>query len=139
MRLLSVDFSSAFNLIQPHALADKLVNSFGLDACLVGCIFDFLTNRVRVNGTLSSLLSSSTDSPQGCVLSALLYIFYTNDCFSRHNDRFTIKYADDPLIVSLLDDDDVRHGQVLDSFIYWCKEAFLQINVTKTKELCIDF
>ena len=75
-RLLFVDFSSAFNTIQPHVLVEKLINSFSLDPCLVGWILDFLTNRsqcVRVNNTLSSLLSSSTGSPQGCVLSD----FYT--------------------------------------------------------------
>ncbi len=141
-RLLFVDFLSAFNTIQPHVLANKLVDFFGLDACLVGWIFDFLTNRtqqVRVNGVLSSLLTSSTGSPQGCVLSALLYILYTNDCSSHHTNRSIIKYAVDSVIVSLLNDDEDGHGQVLDDFVSWCKEAFLQINVSKTKEICIDF
>ena len=137
-KLLFVDFSSAFNTIQPHILAERLLQSFDLDACLVGWIFDFLTNRtqqVRVNGTLSSPLSSSTGSPQGCVLSALLYILYTNDCRSHHADRFIIKYADDSVVVSLLYDGEVSHGLVFEDFTSWCDEYFLQINVDKTKDV----
>ena len=141
-RLLFIDFSSAFNTIQPHVLVEKLERLFCLDAGLVGWIFDFLTNRtqqVKVNGSLSSLISSSTGSPQGCVLSAFLYILYTNDCLSRHANRFIIKYADDSIIVSLLDDDEVVHGPVLNDFLSWCKDAYLELNVSKTKEMCVDF
>ena len=141
-RLLFIDFSSAFNTIQPHVLVEKLINNFGLDLCLVGWILDFLTNRtqcVRVNGRLSSLLPSSTGSPQGCVLSAFLYILYTNDCRSQHENRFIIKYADDSVILSLLGNEEEGHGQVMEDFLSSCNDAFLQLNITKTKEICIDF
>lgn len=141
-RLLFIDFSSAFNTIQPHVLEEKLTNAFGLDPCLVGWIFDFLTNRsqcVRVNATLSSRQSTSTGSPQGCVLSALLYILYTNDCRSNHDSRFIVKYADDSVIVSLLDNNEDGHGPVLNDFLSWCSDAFLDLNISKTKEVCIDF
>ncbi len=68
-RLLFVDFSSAFNTIQLHLLAEKLVHQFKLEATIVGWILDFLTNRsqrVRVNDHLSDLTLTSTGSPQGC-------------------------------------------------------------------------
>ena len=39
----------------------------------------------------------------------------------------------------LLGNDEVGHGPVLDDFISWCAEAFLQIKASKTKEVCIDF
>ncbi len=55
----------------------------------------------------------STGSPQGCVLSPLLYILYTNDCVSRHRDRFILKFADDTVIVSLLTGDENSHGPVV--------------------------
>jgi len=86
-RLLFVDFSSAFNTIQPHILAKRLIQHFDLSENLVGWILDFLINRtqrVRVNGTLSDLLCTSTGSPQGCVLSPLFYILYTNMCQSMY-------------------------------------------------------
>ncbi|KAI2650245.1 RNA-directed DNA polymerase from mobile element jockey [Labeo rohita] len=67
---LFVDFSSAFNLLQPYILADKLITNFGLDFNLVGWILDFLrdrTQRVRVNGSLSASLMTSIGTLQGCV------------------------------------------------------------------------
>ena len=77
-RILFTDFSSAFNTIQPHILANKLVSYFSQDNHLVLWIIDFLTRlqRVFVNGCFSELSLTCTGSPQGCVLSPLLYILY---------------------------------------------------------------
>lgn len=89
-RLLFLDFSSAFNTIQPHVLVSKLLSEFNIESNLVSWIMDFLTNRtqrVKVNGCLSERRVSSTGSPQGCVLSPLLYILYTNDCRSQNSNR----------------------------------------------------
>ena len=141
-RLLFIDFSSAFNTIQPHILADKLISLFELDPNIVGWIVDFLTNRsqcVRVNGVLSKQLLSSTGSPQGCCLSPLLYIMYTNDCRSYHDNRTILKFADDSVIVSLLRGQEAGHGPVVDDFVTWCDQSFLQLNVNKTKDMIIDF
>ncbi len=140
-RLLFVDFSSAFNTIQPHLLVEKLIEHFNLDCNIVGWILDFLTDRsqrVRVNEHLSTLSRTSTGSPQGCVLSPLLYIMYTNDCCSKFDNHHIVKFADDTVIVSLLNDTETSHGPVLNYFLDWCNEAFLELNVTKTKDVCID-
>ena len=79
-RLWFLDFSSAFNTIQPHVLVSKLLSEFNIESNLVSWNMDFLTNRtqrVKVNGCLSERRVSSTGSPQGCVLSPLLYILST--------------------------------------------------------------
>ena len=141
-KLLFVDFASAFNTIQPHLLVDRLCSNFGVDSNMAGWILDFLSGRsqrVRVNGCVSGVLSSSTGSPQGCVLSPLLYILYTDDCRSQFPNRYILKFADDTVIVSLLRDAESSHGPVLDYFLKWCKNSFLSLNVTKTKDMCIDF
>ena len=141
-RLLFIDFSSAFNTIQPSLLVEKLIHDFKLDLNLIGWILDFLTNRsqcVRVNGALSNLLFSSTGSPQGCCLSDLFFILYTNNCLSNHANRYILKYADDSIIVSLLKGENQAHGPVVDDFIAWCDQSFLHLNVSKTKDMIIDF
>lgn len=142
VRLMFVDFSAAFNTIQPHLLIQRLMNIFGLEGSIVGWILDFQTcrtQRVRVNGQFSDLTVTSTSSPQGCVLSPLLYILYTNDRCSTFENRHILKFADDTVIVSLLNSTDTSHGPVADYFLKWCEESFLSLNVLKTKNMCIDF
>ncbi len=123
-KLLFVDFSSAFNTIQPHLFVDKLFNNFGVASNLAGWILHFLSNRsqrMRVNGCMSGVTSSSTGSPQGCVLSPLLYILYTDDCSSQFVNRCILKFAVDTVIVSLLHDDESSHSPVIDYFLNQCK------------------
>ena len=124
-RLLFIDFSSAFNTIQPHVLALRLLEHFNISNNLVGWILNFLTDRtqkVRVNGTVSDQLTSSTGSPQGCVLSPLLFILYTDMCRSSREDRTILKYADDTVIVSLLRNNEMSHGPVVSDFLDWCNK-----------------
>ena len=134
--------SSAFNTIQPHILADRLLQQFNLSNNLVGWILNFLTDRtqrVRVNNVLSDLQTTSTGSPQGCVLSPLLFILYTNACQSTYEIRAIIKYADDSVIVSLLKGGESSHGPIVDDFVAWCEESYLLLNTAKTKDMLIDF
>ncbi len=141
-RLLFLDFSSAFNTIQPHILVNKLLSDFNLDAGLVKWVLDFLTCRpqvVRANDVFSQKRLSSTGSPQGRVLSPLLYILYTNDCKSKYTDRHLLKFADDTVLISLLQEGEVDHGPVLEDFVEWCDNHFLKLNVLKTKDMAIDF
>jgi len=73
------------------------------------------------------------------VLSPLLYMLYPDDCRSRHDKRFIVKFADDSAIVSLLGAGECDHGPVVEDFVQWCKDAFVQISVLKTKGMLIDF
>lgn len=93
----------------------------------------------KVNGILSELSQSSTGSPQGCVLSALLFTLYTNMCRSKHANRTILKFTDDTAIVSLLEENEPSHGPIIDEFVTWCEESFLQLNTSKTKDILIDF
>lgn len=133
-KLLLRDFSSTFNTIQPHISIVKLFNNFNLDFYTTGWILDFLTTWTqteRVKGCMTGELSFSAGSPQGCVLSPLLYILYTDDCHSRHKNRFMLMFTDDSVIVSLLKDSEYSRGSVVTDFIDWCDVALLQLNVQK--------
>lgn len=72
-------------------------------------------------------------------ITTLLYILYTNDCHSYYENHHILKFADDPVIISLLQGDETEHGPVGEDMVWWCEESFLQLNVAKTKDMSIDF
>ncbi len=97
VRLLVIDFSSAFNTIIPQQLIHKLVQ-LGLNTSLCNWLLDFLTGRpqaVQVGSNTSSTITLNTGAPQGCVLSPLLFTLLTHDCTPSHNSNLFIKFADD--------------------------------------------
>ena len=82
VRMLFIDYSSAFNTILPHQLLSKLRN---LRLWNTLCwVLDFLTNRtqsVRLGNHISSTLSLSTGFCRVvCSLSPLLYTLLSHDC-----------------------------------------------------------
>jgi len=90
------------------------------------------------------MISISTGAPQGCVLSANLFTIYEADHDFINSDCCMImKYADDTVIVGLLNNsDDCKNNeyvQAVASFSEWCKCNYLDLNIKKTKEMIIDF
>ena len=139
VRILFADFSSAFNTIKPYDMAQKLFR-LSISQKLVILIINFLCHRkqfVRFKGVLSGERSCSTGVPQGCALSHVLLTLYTNDCTGTENTIF-IKYSDDTAIVDL--SNSIPHYIAeFERHTSWCKDNFLDLNMTKTKELLIDF
>ena len=80
-RLLFIDFSSAFNLIQRHTMLTKL-KQMNVNPYIIKWYHSFLTDRVqlvKVNETLSLTVVTNTGAPQGCVSLPISYILYIND------------------------------------------------------------
>ena len=139
VRIIFIDFSSAFNTIQPHVLAHKLTQA-GVIAKLVLWIVNFLVERrqkVHFQNSVSSSMTTSTGSLQGTVLSPFLFTLYTNDCRGTMKAPI-IKYSDDSAIFDLSNDDNHYFTEV-SKFTVWCEMNYLMLNVSKTKELVIDF
>jgi len=108
VRMLFVDYSSAFYTIVPVTLVTKL-QTLGLNRSLCSWILDFLTGRsqvVRMGNNTSSPLILNTGAPQGCVLSPLLYSLYTHDCTATHSSNVIVKFADDTTVIGLITDND---------------------------------
>ena len=125
--------------MNPYHLAKKLVR-LNISPKLVIWIINLLTHRkqfVRLKGVLSGERSISTGVPQGFVFSHVLFILYINDCTGTEN-TISIKFYDDTAIVDL--SYSIPHCiEEVERFTTWCKNDFLDLNVTKTKELLIDF
>ncbi len=142
VRMLFIDFSSAFNTIIPQQLINKL-NLLGLNNSLCNWILDFLTGRpqsVRVGHNTSSTTTLSTGAPQGCVLSPLLCTLLTHDCTAKFSSNHIIKFADDTTVVGLISNNDETHyREEVAQLAEWCGANNLSLNVEKTKEVVMDF
>ena len=142
VRMLFVDYSSAFNTILPARLDAKL-QVLGVHPSLCTWIMSFLTNRgqvVRMGEMTSDLLTLSTGAPQGCVLSPLLYCLYTHDCEAKLSSNTIIKYADDTTVMGMIvNDDDAAYREEINQLAQRCQEDNLTLNAKKTKELIVDF
>ncbi|KAK3565302.1 hypothetical protein QTP86_005478 [Hemibagrus guttatus] len=141
-RILFVDFSSAFNTIIPALLRDKLFQ-LNVPDSMCSWITDFLTDRrqfVRLGTHVSDLQHISTGSPQGCVLSPLLFSLYTNGCTSGHQSVKLLKFADDTTLIGLISDgnESAYRGEI-DRLVSWCSTNNLELNSLKTVEMTVDF
>lgn len=130
VRILFAEFASAFNKMQPHILIERLASYFKLLDQLLTLFLNFLTDRtqqVLVNGVISKTRVSNTGSPQGCVLSPLLFISYTDRGRSLKQDSLMVKFSDDTALLSRLQRTESDHGQALPDFVKWCDDSFLDL------------
>ena len=98
-RCLFLDFSSAFNTIDVRHLLPELKH---LDSNVINWIASFLTGRTQrtvVNNIMSKPITTYTGTPQGSVLSPLLFSIYTNRLVSECSNVTIVKYADDTCIM----------------------------------------
>ncbi|KAK0130917.1 putative RNA-directed DNA polymerase from transposon BS [Merluccius polli] len=141
-RLLFIDFSSAFNTIIPHQLVEKL-RSLGLDHGMCNWALNFLSQRqqrVRVGNNISKTIEVSTGSPQGCVLSPLLFRLLIHDCAAHSSTNHIIKFADDMTVLGLIrGNDESAYRKEVKELTSWCSSHNLHLNVSKTREMVIDF
>ncbi len=142
VRLLFIDYSSAFNTIVPIKLAFKLTD-LDLNSSLCDWIQDFLTGRpqvVKVSQFTSNSITLNIGAPQGCVLSLLLYSLYTHGCVSSHNSTSIIKFSDDTVVLGLIsNNDETAYLDEVERLTSWCQDNRLSLNVSKTKELIVYF
>ena len=97
VKITFLDFSSAFNTIQPRILRHKLME-MGVDAHLVAWITDYLTDRpqyVHLGDCRSATMVSSTGAPQGTVLPPALFTLYRSDFQYNSESCHVQKFADD--------------------------------------------
>ena len=144
-RILSLDFSSAFNIIQPHILLQKL-RAMLVNPSLRKWILDFLTNKkqwVKINNTISSTITTNSGAPQGCVSSLALFSVYTSDCRSVDSSiskDHLFKYADDKALLCLITENNQQiYETEVQNLVSWCDSNCLQLNTKKTKVMVIDF
>ncbi|KAI2646125.1 putative RNA-directed DNA polymerase from transposon BS [Labeo rohita] len=131
VRILFVDFSSAFNTIIPTLLQSKLAQ-LSVPSSICQWITSFLIgNSGRI---------TSTGAPQGCVHSPLLFSLYTNDCTSKDPSVKLLKFADDTTLIGHINDgDESAYRQGVKELADWCSHNNLELNTLKIVEMTVDF
>ncbi len=95
---------------------------------------------MKVGQFTSNSITLNVGAPQGCVLSPLLYSLYTHDCVSSHRSTSIIKFADDTVVLGLIsNNDETAYLDEVERLTSWCQDNCLSLNVSKTKELIVDF
>ncbi len=142
VRILFVDFSSAFNTNIPTLLQPKLTQlSVSSSSChWITSVLTDSQQLVRLGTFMSNSRSTNTGAPQGCVLSPLLFSLYTNDCTSKEPSVKLLKFADDTTLIGLIQEgDESANRQEVKEPAIWCSLNNLELNTLKTLEMIVDF
>ncbi len=139
--ILHAALSHLDNTIVHSRLVTKL-KDLGLNTSLCKRVLDFLTGRlqvVRMGRHTSSIIILEIGAPQGCVLSPLLNSLYTQLC-SHFRHWNTIKCVDDTAVVGrITDNNEKAYLEEVEDLTRWCQDNNLLLNISKTKELIVDF
>ena len=103
IRAISLDISRAFDTVWHPALLSKL-SSYGIQSHRRSWLADFLScrsQRVALNGVLSSPLPVQAGVPQGSVLDPVLFLVFIND-LSDSLENPLYHFADDSTLCSTI-------------------------------------
>ncbi|KAL8579300.1 hypothetical protein ACOMHN_010884 [Nucella lapillus] len=144
-RLLFLDFSSAFNTIQPHLMMRKLM-VMDVNPRIIRWLCSFFTDRpqrVMIKTPTSTVTSgeirTNTGAPQGCVMSPALFTLYTSDCCCLTEGTLQVKFSDDTSLTGLVATSETAYRNAVQTMVEWCDDNYLLLNVAKTKEVVVDF
>ncbi|KAL8566693.1 hypothetical protein ACOMHN_050342 [Nucella lapillus] len=139
-RLLFLDFSSAFNTIQPHLMMRKLM-VMDVNPTIIIWLCSFFTDRpqqVMIKTPTSTVTSgeirTNMGAPQGCVMSPALFTLYTSDCRCLTEGTLQVKFSDDTSLTGLIATSETAYRNVVQTMVEWCDDNYLLLNVAKTKE-----
>ena len=138
-----IDFSKAFDTVSHSKLLLKL-SKYGISGCLLQWIASFLTNRtqkVRVGNELSLPANVTSGTPQGGVLSPLLFLMYINDLPESLGAASCQMYADDAKIYQVFDRRNYDNSlcDSLSALNVWSQTWQLKIAVEKCHVLRIGY
>ena len=138
---LLLDFSKAFDTVPHRRLISKL-SFYNIDAKVIVWVENFLsgrTQKVRVDGALSTPVRVSSGVPQGSVLGPLLFLLYINDIAENVTSKLHL-FADDCLLHrEIITARDCNELQVdLDRLNAWCSKWLLKFNVSKCHHLRVS-
>lgn len=130
-----------FNMVIPLKLTHKL-STHALHHTLCEWFLDFLTCRpqsVRIRNRTSASIITNIGTPQGCVLSPILFSLFTHDCVTSHKDNIILEFEDNNTVLGhITDRDEEANRREVASLVSWCEDNNLTLNTNKTKGMIVD-
>ena len=134
VRLLSTDFSKAFDKLPHHVILDAC-RRFHLPDSVVGWVSSFLSNRkqrVVINNCASEWVSIPSGVPQGSVLGPILFCLALDNLKAVCDNSMIVKYADDVLLLHFVrHTSDDRLQKEFDNILTWSSSSHLPLNLDK--------
>ena len=133
--IIYTDMSKAFYKIPHNYLIAKL-DCYGFRGTILSLLKSYLhdrTQQVSVKGVLSETMEVNSGTPQGGVLSGILFALYVNDLPNVIKHARVFIYADDvKLLMAVNSNDDMRNLQRdIDAKAEWCDSWGLPMNPEK--------
>ena len=131
------DFSSAFQSVNHSLLVHKLQNSYNITDSALKWFISYLDNReqrVVVNGKCSEWCRVTSGTPEGGLISPILFSLYINDLSDGMSSR-VLMFADDAKLfrkIACQSDAEVLQKD-LNQLCKWSKTWMLKLNPSKCK------
>ena len=128
----------AFDSVWHAGIVYKLIQ-LNTPTYLLRIIANFLvcrTLRVSINGTLSRQVSLGAGTPQGSVLSPLLYNIFVNDMPLHYQDTRAGQFADDLskwTSAKRKETNFLKLQKSLNLILDWCRKWRVNLNPSKTQ------
>ena len=135
-----IDVEKAFDSVWHDGLKHKLMNS-DLPRKIVRLMSSFITNRainVNINNEISDRIELRAGTPQGSVLSPLLFLIYVNDVPVNplNNNTKISQFADDLGFWTFGKNEkylELRLSKALSELEAWCSKWRIKLNAKKTQ------
>ena len=72
-------------------------------------------------------------------MSHALFTLYTSDCRRDKESDLQVKFSDETSLAGMISGDESSHRTAVKDLVSWCDDNFLCLNVSKTREMVIDF
>ena len=133
------DFSAAFQSVNHKLLLHKLQNSFHIEGHALQWFVSYLsgrTQRVVLNGKTSTWTSVTSGTPEGGILSPLLFCLYVSDLPSVIKSH-SLMYADDLKLFRCVRSpaDSVALQEDVNWVAEWAEIWKLSLNASKCKSI----
>ena len=93
-----------------------------------------------MDSVLSDAVVSETGAPPGAALSPFLFTLYTTDFQYNTGSCHLQKFTDDSAVVGCISEgQEEEYRALVDNVVEWTGQNHLRLNISKTREMVIDF